>query len=106
MRNDAPLLLVLTIAILVPSRLPAESSMPLGKPAAWETWGEEAKPASSSSPALIVESMETPNQRRQRLGLAIEPSFPTEDTGVTEETPNQRRHRLELAAEDSLARAR
>jgi hypothetical protein len=37
---------------------------------------------------------DTPNQRRRRLHLPIEASFPPPDYGVSEETPNQRRQRL------------
>ena len=101
MRKDAPLLLVLTLAILVPPRLAAESRMLYGKPADWETWGPEDNHASptvvpSQTPALVAQSMETPNQKRRRLGLPIEASFPAPDYGQAEETPNQRRQRLAI----------
>jgi hypothetical protein len=97
MRNDAPLLLVLTLAILASARLAAETPMLYGKTADWEM----AAPAPSQTPAILAESMETPNQRRHRLGLAIEPSFPAQDIGIAEETPNHRRQRLSLAAEEN-----
>ncbi len=102
MRKDAPLLLVITLAILAPTCLAADSHLLCGKPADWES----PTLAPSQTPTLIAESIETPNHRRQRLGLAIEPSQPAEDIGSAEETPNHRRHRLELAAqEDRLASA-
>jgi hypothetical protein len=93
MRNGAPSwLLVLILAITLSSPLIADGNTPVGKTPSWETWGETRRMVSPVS--TDGESAETPNQRRRRLGLPIEPSFPSSEGGVNEETPNHRRRRV------------
>ena len=94
MRKVAPLLLVLTLAALASPGLAAENLMLVGKSVSWETWGEEPKGIVPN--ATLGEAVETPNQRRRRLGIAIEATFPVKEAevqGVAEETPNHRRQR-------------
>ncbi len=69
----------------------AANLMLTGKPVSWENWGDSQTVASAP---LTIQSDETPNQRRQRLGLPVEPSLPAQEFGEISETPNQRRSRL------------
>src|ERR1019366_8617317 len=85
-------------AILSP--LSAQNIYLVGKKPAWENGGEE--PVLSRSASREEEDLETPNHRRQRLGLPITPSFPAQEYGAVEETPNHRRCRLGLAADARL----
>src|SRR5690242_14675580 len=91
MRHVAPLLLVLTIGALSSPGLAADNLMLIGKPVSWEIRGEE--PKGISEKAVMGEALETPNQQRRRLGLAVEASFPAQESGIAEETPNHRRQR-------------
>jgi hypothetical protein len=78
-------------AVLVASLGIASDDSIVGKKADWEVWGVTPKPAAEATQG---ERLETPNQRRKRLGLPIEASYAPVDPGVLEETPNQRRRRL------------
>jgi hypothetical protein len=69
----------------------------VGKPAQWENWTYSVEPEPvPPAPVAIVSSDETPNERRERLGLPIELSAAPADYGEALETPNQRRARLGL----------
>jgi hypothetical protein len=74
----------------------ADQATPLGKKVVWE-------PAVAVPQKAIAESIETPNQRRRRVGETIEASFPAEAYGEALETPNQRRKRL--GPSESVAKA-
>ncbi len=100
MRKIAPLLLVLTIGALTSFGLAAESLMLTGKPAEWEEPVENV--AALQPDKSMGEAIETPNQRRRRLGVVIEASLPAEEYGIAEETPNHRRIR---EAQTALAQA-
>ena len=67
-----------------------------------------ANPAFTPSGAQQKDSAaieETPNQRRQRLGLPIQESFPPLSYGEAVETPNHRRKRLGLPMPASFTEA-
>jgi hypothetical protein len=98
MRNTASLWWVILITVASAAPLAAQGRFQVGKEPAWELWGGE--PAAKASISTDAASTETPNQRRRRLGLPIESSFPALEYGRSEETPNQRRHRVELAQRD------
>ena len=49
-------------------------------------------------PANYGEAAETPNHRRQRLGLQPDPTPPDPVYGLFEETPNQQKKRVAFAA--------
>jgi hypothetical protein len=84
--------LAVLMTILVSASVIAEDRPMVGKKVDWEAWAAAPKP--ETAPSMEGEALETPNQRRRRLGLPIEASFASHDCGVAEETPNQRRRRL------------
>lgn len=74
----------------------------VGKSPEWESMNELlAATDELKQPAVamaVATPDETPNQRRHRLGLPIEATFPAEEYGEKTETPNQMRARLGQAA--------
>ncbi len=108
MRNGAPLLLVVSLAVLVPSGLSAENLMLVGKQVSWESWGEEPKGISPS--ASEGETLETPNQKRRRLNLAADAPLP--DTYAEDATQQASaglvadRTEIDDEPQDRLAKAR
>jgi hypothetical protein len=75
------------------------------------SWAEPAAKA-ADAPILSAEEktaqlkygelIETPNQRRMRLGQPIMASYPAPDYGELIETPNQKRQRLMNAEKTAL----
>ena len=102
MRRMPIMLFLVTLAtISISAPLRADGDELVGKKPFWETWSNAPKKGIPSS--IEGEAIETPNQRRARLGLPIEASFSEPAAGVAEETPNQRRFRL--SSGPSLAKA-
>lgn len=98
MRNVALLMLVAACTAVSPRITWADDSdFPVGKPVTWEVI--HPKPEQNAG-----EQMETPNQRRRRLGEPIVASFPPPEYGEALETPNHLRQRV--AAADEIANRR
>jgi len=92
MRNGA-LLLLMAVCTAVSPRITCadDSDFPVGKPVTWEMINPKPVPAG--------EPLETPNQRRRRLGQPLVASFPPLEYGEAIETPNHLRQRVAAAEE-------
>jgi hypothetical protein len=92
MRKGALLLLIVVCTAVSPRIICADDKdFPVGKPVTWDLMNPK--------PAETGESIETPNQRRRRLGEPVVASFPPLEYGEAIETPNHLRQRVAAAEE-------